>query len=143
MKITNQSIYVEADKKYHPRKISPSDIKIETVFSEYDGPLDGICVWNKKSYYFFSFDQLYDDGSGVRFPSKFLLFELSEVQKKEATKEGHIINNKHVLTIKEFEDQIGKLQPQVISPEQIVGWFEIEKNEDLFFQTFLEWKENN
>ncbi len=91
------------------------EIIITEVDEVYDGPLSGDCLWQDKKYYFYSFDQLKDDGSGDPFPSKYALIDLTEDQLKQLEKER--------LDMMDIANAGKDFPRYLINKNQILGWF--------------------
>lgn len=121
MIIKNKEEFNKIDIKLGLIEIPSNEIKILYENDSWDGALEGICVWDKREYYFLCFDQLNEAGED-RWPRKYILLDLSEDQKAEEAKEH--------LQFASCEDKSTFFEAQKHFPQyeieenQVVGWFQ-------------------
>ncbi len=130
MKILNQDDFKRFDTKGDLLKISANEIRIKEIDDIWDGPLSGLCEWNGGEYYFFAFDQLEDDGSGDRWPRKYVLIRLTEEN----------VRARSMLKEQTGMQEVG----QHINKDQIIGWFDSEpqgaQEQTKFLKSYFELK---
>jgi hypothetical protein len=126
MKVKNISDLKNADTKYNLKKISEGKIKTITIDDFWDGPLSGECAWQNKSYYFQCFDQIDPVTDTDIWPRKYLLLTLSDQQMNENRRlqklfersaDSESLRDEYIKTLEQTPGQ-------VISQEQIIGWFD-------------------
>jgi hypothetical protein len=144
MKIKNQSDFIKADENHSLSRLSADEIVITYIDDIWDGPLSGSCDWNNKQYYFYSFDQLEDDGSGDRWPRKYLLIDIKPEQLKDTLqiRETYRKLKTGEMSKEEYAEFLKNIPAQVVEPQQVVGWFDSapkEKNEPTkFMKSYLD-----
>lgn len=125
MKIKNKDWLNNIELKL--KKIPSSEIHILYENDVWDGPLEGICEWANKKYYFVCSDQLDETSEDDRRPRKYVLLELSPEQLEEEDKERQLFASlKERLKLEDFYERQKSFPEHRISLEQVIGWFDSE-----------------
>ena len=124
MKIKNALDFNGAEVKYNLEKIQEQEIRVKSVDDFYDGPLSGECTWRGKDYYFECFDQIDPVTDADVSPRKYLLLSLSKEQLEENRGLIELLDKS---PRSEYMKIYKEAPAQIITREQIVGWFESER----------------
>lgn len=139
MKIVNKSFLESSISKLE--KIPTEEIRILYSNDHWDGPLEGMCKWKEKNYYFYWPGIMNEKGDEI--DRKFVLIDLTDEQLKEEEKIHKLflekigdhyvyVNGKmkehgasgDELSAEEFYQENEKSPAFEVGQDQLVGWFE-------------------
>jgi hypothetical protein len=116
------------------QKIPEEEILILYSNEIYDGPIEGLCEYNKNKYYFLTIE-----GNSLNKKRPFLLIQLSKeqldneellhskyleyIENHEYTTESSVSYRKGAEWDK-YHKTCDKFSDQIIKKDQIIGWFE-------------------
>lgn len=104
------------------KEIPGDQITIVYKNDECDGPLEGICKWKEKEYYFIWYGGMNEEKDEII--RKFLLIELTDNQIKEEKREcSRFVELSQCGKLEEFYKEKESYPEVNIDRQQTIGWF--------------------
>jgi len=121
MKISNSEEIKNIAKSGKIPRISGNEIKISYANDIWDGPLEGICLWKGKKYYFYCVEDDPKDYETYKpgFPRRFVLIDLTSEQIKEEEYWKDLFDR----GIENFYELSKSEKEFPINLNRLVGWF--------------------
>lgn len=101
-------------------EIDGANIKIYYENDTYDGPEEGVCIWNDKKHYFKVFRSFEDFKSSSK-KSYFLIDLGEEILEEDEKRHKELLEYKN---IDEYYNIINKYTDKVVEQDKIIAWFE-------------------
>ena len=125
MKILNKEQLIDFVKQGDFPRISGKEIEIIYVRDFWDGPLEGLCVWQNNKYYFFCTDltpTIYaDEDPSKTEPRRFILIKLTQEQLENTAYCQKLFSS---LKIGDNLNIVSKSEKEfLINLNRLVGWF--------------------
>ena len=120
MEITNKEEIIEFGKTQ--QEISGDEIHVLYEYDRYDRPLEGVCTWKDKEFYFIWTGEM--DESEDEIVRSYVLVKLTDQQLAADKKQYELfLEAKEKGELEEFYEQKKSSTSVTISPESIVGRF--------------------